>query len=73
MWLGSGIAVAVVLVGSYSSDSTPSLGTSLCHRCDPKKTEKKKKDMEVSYLFTMLCLIHLFHLAAPELYLFIRN
>ena len=31
MWLRSGIVVAVVLACSYSSDSTPSLGTSICH------------------------------------------
>ena len=41
MQLGSGIAVAVVLTGSYSSDWTPSLGTSLCHGCGPKKTKLK--------------------------------
>ena len=41
--LGSGIAVAVVWASSYSSDSTPSLGTSICCRCNPKKKEKKKK------------------------------
>ena len=39
--LGSLIAVAVVWAGSYSSDLTPSLGTSICHRCSPKKTKDK--------------------------------
>ena len=34
-WLRSGVAVAVVQVRSNSSDSTPSLGTSMCHRCSP--------------------------------------
>ena len=29
-WLGSYVAVAVVLVGSYSSNLTPSLGSSIC-------------------------------------------
>ena len=45
-WLGSGIAVAVVQAGSCGSDWTPSQGTSMCHRCDPKKTKqnKTKKD-----------------------------
>ena len=38
--LGSCVAVAVVYAGSYSSDLTPSLGTSICHRCNPKKTNK---------------------------------
>ena len=36
-WLGSCIAVAVVQTGSYSSDLTPDLGTSICHGCGPKK------------------------------------
>ena len=31
------------VAGSYRSDSTPSLGTSICRRCSPKKTKKKKK------------------------------
>ena len=37
------MAVAVVQASSCSSDSTPSLGTSMCHRCGPEKTKKKKK------------------------------
>ena len=36
--LGSGVAVPVASVGSYSSDLTPSLGTSICCRYGPKKT-----------------------------------
>ena len=43
MWLGSGIAVAVVWANSCSSNSTPSLGTSICHRCGPKKANKETK------------------------------
>ena len=43
MWLGSGIAVAVVVAGGYGCDLTPSPGTSICHGCSPKKTKKKKK------------------------------
>ena len=42
-WLGSGVAVAVMQAGSCSSHSTPSLGTSVCHGCGPKKQRKKKK------------------------------
>ena len=34
-------AVAVEQAGSYSSDSAPSLGTSIRHGCGPKKTKKK--------------------------------
>uniref|UniRef100_A0A8D0LPC4 Uncharacterized protein n=2 Tax=Sus scrofa TaxID=9823 RepID=A0A8D0LPC4_PIG len=30
------------LAGSYSPDSSPSLGTSTCHRCSPKKRGGKK-------------------------------
>ena len=29
--------VAVAMAGSCTSDSTPSLGTSICHGCGPKK------------------------------------
>ena len=43
MWLGSHVAVAVVQASSSSSSSIHSLGISICHRCSPKKTKKKKK------------------------------
>ena len=39
MWLRSRVAVA----GSCSSDAAPSLGTSICRKCGPKKQKKKKK------------------------------
>ena len=35
--------MAVVEAGSYSSDWTASLGTSICCKCGPKKRKKKKK------------------------------
>ena len=38
MRLRSGIAVAVVVACSCTTNSTPSLGTSICHRYSPKKT-----------------------------------
>ena len=41
--LGSCITVAVVWAGSYSSDWTPSLGTSTYLRYGPKKIKKKNK------------------------------
>ena len=41
--LGSGIAVAVVLASSYSSDLTPSRETSICCGCGLKKTNKTKQ------------------------------
>ena len=40
------MAVAVAVVGGYSSDSTPSLGTSLCLSCGPKET-KRQKDKKI--------------------------
>ena len=42
MQLGSGVAVAVAEPSSCSSDSTPSPGTFICHRCRPKQKEKKR-------------------------------
>ena len=41
--LGSGIAVAVALASSWSSNLTPSLETSIWHKCGPKKAKRKKK------------------------------
>ena len=41
-WLRSCIAVGLAQASSYSSNSTPSLGTSISHSCGPKKTKKKK-------------------------------
>ena len=43
MWLGSDGAGAGARAGSCSSDSAPSLGTSLCHRGSPKKKKKRKE------------------------------
>ena len=43
MRLSSAVAVAVVLASSYSSDSTPRLGTSICRECGPKKNPPPKK------------------------------
>ena len=40
MQLGS-VVVAVMQASSYSSDSTPSMETSICCRCNPKKKKKK--------------------------------
>ena len=54
MWLGSSlamaVAVAVAVAGSYSSDVTPSLETSICQGRGPKKekkTNKKQKTVEI--------------------------
>ena len=35
--------MAVAWAGNYSSDSTPSLGTSICQECSPKKKKKANK------------------------------
>ena len=50
IWLGSrvntavAVAVAVAVADSCSSDLIPSLGTSICHECGPKKRKKKRKE-----------------------------
>ena len=46
MQLGSGIAVAVVEASGYGSDSTPSLGTSMCRGSGSRKGKKTKKKKE---------------------------
>ena len=40
MQFGSGVAVAVAEAGGCSSILNPSLGTSMCCRCDGKKKNK---------------------------------
>ena len=45
-WLRSGIDVAVAYAGSCSSDSTPSLGTSMSWGCSLKKKKKNVKKKE---------------------------
>ena len=45
MQLGCCVAVAVGQAGSYSPDSTPSLGVSICHRGGPPKKKKSKKGL----------------------------
>ena len=41
-WLRSGIAVALVQASSCSSNWIPSLGTSICCKCGPKRQKDKK-------------------------------
>ena len=50
MQLGSGIAVAGAQASSCGSNSTPSLGTSICHRYSPKKKRKKESRIVVTFL-----------------------
>ena len=42
MWLGSGVAVAVVEVSSCSTNLNPNLETAICLKFSPKKTKKRK-------------------------------
>ena len=44
------VAAAVAQAGSCSSDSTPNLGTSICHGCGSKKPKKKKKKSMCVYV-----------------------
>ena len=48
IWLRSSVAVAVAVAvaSSCSSNWTPSLGTSICLRCSPKKRKKKKVNID---------------------------
>ena len=55
MRLRSGVAVAVA--GSYSSDFTPSPGTSMYHRCWPQKTKEKKIERQTGCI---LCTMYYF-------------
>ena len=52
MRLGSDVAMAVVQTGTCSSDSTPSLGTSICRGCGPKKT-KRPKNPKINQNYTV--------------------
>ena len=56
MWLRSDGAVAAVEAGSCSSDSTPSLGTSICRRCSSEKKTFKKIEVviEVPLIYRVL-------------------
>ena len=57
MQLGSCVAMAVVWVGSCSSSSTPSLGTSICCGCSPKKQKIKKERKRKWNYFLVLDMI----------------
>ena len=41
---GSCVALTVPQTGSYSSDLTASLGTSICPECSPKKMKEGRKE-----------------------------
>ena len=44
--LGSGVAVALAKAGGYSSDSTPSLGTSICRGSGPRNSNNNNNKKE---------------------------
>ena len=44
MRLGSCVVVALAQASRNSSDQTPSLGSSICHGCGPKKKTKRQKE-----------------------------
>ena len=46
-WLRSRIAMALAWAGGCSSNWIPSLGTSTCHGCSPKKTERQKRKKKI--------------------------
>ena len=50
-WLRAHLAVAVPYVSSCSCNSTPSLGTSICGRCDSEKQASKNKMISDCYRF----------------------
>ena len=65
MWLRSCVAVAVGQDRIYSSNSTPSLGTSICYGCGPKKAKKTKKEKVhhlVIFIFTFSLNFFSFHI-----------
>ena len=53
--LRSGIAVAVAEASSYSSNWTPSLATSIYHRCSPEK----KKKRQILLCIRLPCKLHM--------------
>ena len=71
MRLGSCIVMAVVSASGYSSDLTPTLGTSICHRCGPKKEKKKKKQEREDVLDFCGYVKHFHNLKSLKQYTFI--
>ena len=61
------VAVAAAVAGGYSSNLTPSLGTSICNGCSPKKKKEDKKSKikfiskKTSTLSKRLTVLHLRH------------
>ena len=59
--LGSCIAVAMVQAGSWSSDLTPTLATSICHGCGPKKKQKRNKKRTFKKIYILEFITINFH------------
>ena len=53
-WIWSRIAVVVAEASGYSSEWIPSLGTSTCHGCSPRKTKQTKKEIHILYIWLLL-------------------
>ena len=53
MQLGSCVSVALVQGGGYRSNWTPSLGTSICCGCGPRKTKMTKNIYILTYCFNL--------------------
>ena len=71
MQLGSHVAVALAEAGGYSSDLTPSLGTSICCRCGPrkgKKTNKQTKKTFLSFFLSLSLFFFFFFFLGPHLW-----
>ena len=62
MWLRSGVAGAgaVAVASSYSSDSTPSLGTSICHAGAALKKKREKEGRNPDLFIKPLVFLNLF-------------
>ena len=64
-WLGSRMAVG--WASSCSSESPPTLGTSICCRCSPKKTKKKEKRIKNNHVsFHNILLVTLVYILVIE-------
>ena len=52
MQLRSSMAVAVAQANSYSSNVTPTLATSMCHRYGPKKKKRRRSKIIIIIIIT---------------------
>ena len=54
-WLGSSVGCGCGVGRSHSCDLTLSLGTSICHRCGPKKQKRKKSGRAGNFYSQLTC------------------